>query len=57
MSIKLDYIVFGVADYDSDIRILKFKMADRIWRLYFAEFHVLLNRNYKNKKKIRVAKG
>jgi hypothetical protein len=26
--------VFGVAEYESDVRIAKFKMVDPIWRLY-----------------------
>jgi hypothetical protein len=27
--------IFGVADYEFDIRLIKFKMADQKWRMYF----------------------
>ena len=34
MRIKVDYVVFGVADHDSDVRIWKFKMAATKWQLF-----------------------
>jgi len=41
----IDYIkVFGVADSDSDVRIIKFKLTDSIWPLFcakFAFFHLI----------------
>ena len=38
--------VFGVVDYESEVRISKFKMADPIWRSriqYFSEFFAVIN--------------
>jgi hypothetical protein len=31
------YKLFGVADYEFDIRFIKFKMADLKWWTYFEE--------------------
>jgi hypothetical protein len=31
----MDYNLFGVAAYKTDIKFMKFKMADLKWRTYF----------------------
>ena len=40
--------VFGVADYESEVRFSKFKMADPIWRSKFSKKgKLMLNFGYK----------
>ena len=38
---KLCMFDIGVADYESDVSFLKFKMADPIWRTIFRKFNVI----------------
>ena len=40
--------IFGVADYESEVRFSKFKMADPIWRSKFSrKGKLMLNFDYK----------